>query len=458
MKKIYFLLFFIAFLSFSSSAQHSWSAYGDRPNSSVYSIVPDSDGIFYIGGSFTVIGTDSIGGIAKWNGTKLSKLGMKGITGSKVAAMVKYNGGIVAAGNFSKIDTANCNNIGFWNGLKWAPMGSGLDYTGATTVSTLTVYNGDLYAGGTFSTSGNTTIHNIAKWNGSSWVGLGSGVNGTVRAMCVYDGDLYVAGTFTAAGSVSVHNIARWDGSSWHDLDGGLEYTGATTVSTLHVFGGNLYAGGNFNTAGGESAAHTAKWDGTSWTDIGSGMSYTGATTVSTLCIHDFDGKLIVEAKYRSVADTNIYLYHMQSWNDTAWTQLDAKTNFPVNTLEVVDGSLFAGGDFTQIASDSVFYFAQWATSSQRSMASASPAEEEIRNTGDVYPNPVKDQLYFSAAKAASQYSIAVSDLLGRTVCSKISDNGSFSFREESIKPGVYIYRICDSSGNVVTQGKLIFE
>ncbi|MCW3103809.1 MAG: hypothetical protein JWO09_2249 [Bacteroidetes bacterium] len=458
MKKIYFFLFLIAFVNFSSFAQHSWSGYGDRLNSSVYSIVPDANGDFYIGGSFTVIGTDSIGGIAKWNGTKFSKLGLKGITGSKVAAMLKYNGGIVAAGSFSRIDTAGCHNIGFWNGLKWAPMGSGLDYTGATTVSTLTVYNDDLYAAGTFSSSGNTTVNNIAKWNGSSWVALGTGLNGPVKAMCVYNGDLYVAGTFTTAGSVSVHNIARWNGSSWHDLDGGLEYTGATTVSTLHVFNGNLYAGGNFNTAGGESAAHIAKWDGTSWTDIGSGMSYTGATTVSTLCIHDFDGKLIAEAKYRSVADTNIYLYHMQSWNDTAWAQLDAKTNFPVNTLQVVDGSLFAGGDFTQIASDSVFYLAQWATSSIRSMAFETAGGESTYNAGNVYPNPVKDQLYFSSAKASLNYSIIVSDLLGRTICSKISNNGSFSFKEENIKPGVYIYRICDGSGIAVKQGKIIFE
>ncbi|MCW3072490.1 MAG: hypothetical protein JWO44_2380 [Bacteroidetes bacterium] len=458
MKKIYSLLLAALLVNFSSFAQHSWSSYGDRLNSSVNTIVPDTGNIFYIGGSFTTIGTDSIGGIAKWNGTKFSKLGLKGITGSEVVAMIKFNGGIVAAGNFSRIDTTACNNIGYWDGLKWNPMGDGLDYTGATTVSTLIVYDSNLYAAGTFSTSGNNTVSNIAKWNGSSWLGLGSGVNGTIRTMCVYNGDLYVAGTFTTAGSTSVHNIARWDGSSWHDLDGGLEYTGATTVSTLHAFNGNLYAGGNFTTAGGEIAGPVAAWDGIEWSDIGGGLDYTGATTVSTLCIHDFNGQLIAEVQYRPISDTTVFLYHIQSWNDTAWSQLDAKTNFPIHALQVVDGSLFAGGDFSQIASDSVFFLAQWATSSIRSMLFAGTNTEEINGTADLYPNPVKDQLFFRSTKGSAGYSIIVSDLLGRAICRKTSENGSFSFKDEHLKAGVYIYRICDSSGNTVKQGKIHFE
>jgi hypothetical protein len=460
MKKLYILFISILIMSQSSFAQHSWSSYGDQLNSSVNAILPDSGAGFYIAGPFTTIGTDSVGGIAQWNGQKFAKLGQKGITGTTVTSLIRFGSGLVAAGNFSMIDTAHCNNIGYWDGLKWNRMDFGLDYTGATTVSTLVVFNGDLYAAGNFHELGIDTLNNIAKWNGARWVKLGTGTNGAVNTMCVYGGKLYAAGTFTTAGGVTVHNIARWDGTSWADVDGGLEYTGATTVSTLHAFNGNLYAGGTFNSAGGDEVKHNiAKWSGASWSDVGEELDYTGATTVSTLCIHDFDGKLIVETKYRSIEDPAVYTYGLESWNDTVWSHMDGQTDMQINSLQVINGSLFAGGSFTEIASDSVSFLAQWATSSQRSAYTAAIAAEDANSVTEIYPNPATDELSFrTTTGVSSSYTITLSDLLGRTVCTKENQEEKFSFKEEQVKAGAYIYRIRDTSGNTVKQGKVIFK
>jgi hypothetical protein len=455
------LLLFLLFISIFSYAQHSWSPVGDQPNGTVYSLAADTGGVLYLGGSFTMIGIDSISGIGRWSDNKFSRVGTKGITGSLVSSVIVYDRGIVAGGNFTGIDTITCNNIAYWDGAKWDPMVNGLDYTGATTVSTLIIYDDELYAGGTFITSGSDTLNNIARWDGEEWHPLGTGINGSVKTLCVYDGELYAAGTFTNAGGVAVNNIAKWNGSTWSDVGGGLEYTGATTVSTLKVYNDNLYAGGIFNIAGGDTAMHLAKWDGSDWSDVGSGLEYTGATTVSTFTLHEFDGKLIAEAKYRDISDTTLFTYQMQYWNDTAWSIMDSETDLPVYAMTTVNGSLFAGGTFTSIATDSVSFLAQWATSGERSML-REDAKDQLHEEASavLYPNPVVDGFNINLIEIENikgNYILIISDILGREILKTTIYDG-YRFYRSTEKAGAYFYNIRELNGNSIQKGKVIFE
>ncbi|MDF2438401.1 MAG: hypothetical protein K0Q95_2777 [Bacteroidota bacterium] len=452
MKKIYILLFALFQFSFLN-AQHSWFQPGPKLNGTVKAILPGVGDSYFLLGSFTKVGEDSISGIAKWDGEKFSKVGSSGIEGTSINAAIYYNGDIVVAGNFSSIDSVVCNNIALWDGSQWSSLGNGFNYTGATTVSTLTVYKGDLYAGGSFQLSGSDSVSNIAKWNGSSWIALGDGIKGEVKTMYVHNNELYVGGTFPYAGTLQVNNIAKWDGSDWSEVGEGLEYTGATTVSTLQAYNGNLYAGGIFYNSGTTSMSHVAMWDGSQWSEVGGGLDYTGATTVSTLCFTVYNEKLIAEAKFRSLTDTNTYYYIAQTWNDTTWAVKDSRTDLPILTLQEVNNELYAGGDFTIIDSDTISFFAQWKWGTFRK---GIIMEEQHYHFG-VYPNPTKSELWIRPDNNTT-FNFSIHDMLGRPVFTTGNVNDLHFIQPAEIGKGLYTYSITDEKGVLLQKGKLIIQ
>jgi hypothetical protein len=453
MKKIYILLLLAVFQITFVTAQHSWFQPGPKLNGTVKSILPAGGNTYYLAGSFTVIGKDSISGIAKWDGEKFTKLGKCGIAGSGINAVINYNGQIVVAGNFNSIDSVPCENIAAWDGSHWSILGNGLNYTGATTVSTLTVYNGDLYAGGTFQLSGADSVSNIARWNGSYWSPVAEGIKGEVKTMYVYNNELYVGGTFSYAGTLQVNNIAKWDGSDWSAVGDGLEYTGATTVSTLQSYNGNLYAGGIFHNSGSTSISHVAKWDGSEWAEVGGGLDYTGATTVSTLCFTVFNDKLIAEAKFRSLTDTTTFYYVAQTWNDTVWAVKDSRTDLPILTLQEVNNELYAGGDFTIIDSDTISFFAQWKWGTFRK---GIIMEDQHYHFG-VYPNPAKSELWIRPDNNTS-FNFSIYDMVGREIFTTGNINDLHLIQPSQIGAGIYTYSITDEKGVRLQKGKLIIQ
>lgn len=439
-------------------AQNTWNSLSGNVNSTVRTIVADTVDSFYIGGHFTGIGPDSTAGIAYWNGSSYMQIGSPGVENAQVLSMIKFNNGLVAAGTFNYIDTTACNNIAFWDGKRWSALGNGLDYTGATTVSTLAIFENELYAGGIFTFSGADTVNNIAKWTGERWNSLGSGVNGTVYSICAYDGKLYVAGSFTVAGSLDVKNIARWDGSNWDYVDSGLEYTGATTVSTLRVYNGNLYAGGNYIETD-TTKGFISKWDGTGWSNVGDGLKYTGATTVSTIYMYEFDKKLIVEAKYAVDTNHSDSFYAMQTWNDSTWEAMDGETDLAVFALEIINGTLYAGGDFSEIAGISASYVARW-EATKKYTPFISEGFENLSNKYSVYPNPVKNELNIKTPKNSSlnPFRFSLTDVTGRQILEFENITDKITFERQSIHSGIYLYRITTRDGNSIQQGKLIFD
>jgi trimeric autotransporter adhesin len=457
MKKLFPLI--IAFIwSTQLSAQNYWDTFSGSPmNSTVKTIVADTGDSFYVGGYFTEIGNDSIAGIAYWNGSYYTTIGKPGLSNAQVLSMVKFNGGLVAGGTFDFIDTTPCNNVAFWDGSEWSPLGSGLEYTGATTVSTLAVYEDTLYAAGNFSFSGSDSVHNIAKWTGENWEPLGLGVNGTVNSMYVFDGELYVAGSFLEAGGLTTKNIARWDGHDWDYAGDGLEYTGATTVSTLQVFNDNLYAGGSY-IQDDTTFGFIAKWDGSEWSEVGDGLKYTGATTVSTITMCVYDTKLIVEAKYAIGGNNDSIIYAMQMWNDTTWEVINAQTDQAVYALTMVDKTLYAGGDFTVIDDLTTSFIARWEEGSRRFIPyENTEGFHTIRCS--VYPNPVKNELHIKTenSDSISNFKFVLTDLMGRQILEIENVSERINFERQSIHSGLYLYKIIYGN-TIVQQGKLLFD
>jgi trimeric autotransporter adhesin len=248
---------FVPAKSHNSSWAEGFLSRGLSESYGPYVLAADQAGNLYVGGSFLSAGNCTSGcvGIARWDGTSWSSLdGGIDPARSVNTLVVDSHGVLYAGGTFNGIGTcdsaAGCNTVARWDGNAWSPLGNGINHGW---VKALAVDgSGVVYAGGDFHRAGacDTGCTGIARWNGITWESVGGGTDsfGRIEAL-MFDGSgaLYAGGAFQAIGScnhvVGCKNIARWDGTSWSPLGSGTN----NTVYTL-AWGGNdeLYAGGHF--------------------------------------------------------------------------------------------------------------------------------------------------------------------------------------------------------------------
>ncbi|MFN8166118.1 MAG: T9SS type A sorting domain-containing protein [Bacteroidia bacterium] len=289
--------------------------------------------------------------------------------------LISYHDTIFVCGEFSRVNTDTINGIAKWNGINWENVGGGLaggmsPYPGLRYPHQLQVYNGELYVIGNFTTAGGITVNGIAKWNGSSWSAVGSGFNAVGYGMGEYNGELFAGGEFTTAGGIIVSRIAKWNGSLWQDPGIGVVYTGlpgvhafvhsiipvqsrlviaggfdhvifsgntyinqgvftynGTTVDTMDggvdndveaimPYGSGVLVGGGFTMAGSIAADKTALYDFTSGVSSPAieqltafptivknelHLSGEGASVGKNFCIYDQQGKKMKEGTFDSV-------------------------------------------------------------------------------------------------------------------------------------------------------------
>jgi trimeric autotransporter adhesin len=431
-----------------------WQPVGSGTDLPVMALEADSAGsAVYAGGIFLNAGGSLTPGIAKWNGSSWSPLGSGVQAGTGIASLLFEGDTLYAGGTFTGIGGVLSKNIAKYDGAVWLPMDAGLEYTGATTVSTLRTFNNEVYAGGIFNGSGLTTVlSNIAKWSGGKWWDVAGGVNGPVYAMCVYNGELYVGGSFTSAGGVAVNNIAKWNGSNWSDVGGGVDDVVAPSVRSLAVYNGSLYAGGSFTIAGMTiPVKRVASWDGVSWSDPNGGVEYTGATTVSTL--RTYQNKLIVGGIFDTagvVAANFIAMY-----DGVNWSPMGAGMNNSVTSLTVLGDTLYAGGNFTQADNNTAMFAAQWfdAAAIITNNLSSSSAENAY-----LFPNPCKNICAVKVPANTKEFSVLFFDELGRNVLSRNKCSGAVFIDVHSLSSGVYTYKIIAANSEMIGLGKLVKE
>ena len=338
--------------------------------------------LLYAGGSFVSAGSTPANRIAKWNGTDWAALGSgltSGASPTVYSLTVFDDGGIsgpalFVGGAFTLAGTNVANGIAKWNGLGWSALGVGV--TSSRLVRALTVFDdgnggGDaLFVGGNFLAAGGINAQRIAKWDGANWSQVGGGIqtpssSNAVHALAVFDDGggpcLFAAGAYDRAGQIGIDNTAKWNGSNWFSLGTGL----SDDVQALAVFddgtGPGLYAGGFLGTAGGMAASRIAKWDGAAWSPLSSGLN---AGAVTAMQVYDDGGgaSLYVGGGFTKASGhtTN----RVAQWNGSNWGPLGVGTNNTPNAMKVFDDgsgpALFIGGSFSQAGGVNVFYIAKW--------------------------------------------------------------------------------------------------
>lgn len=133
--------------------------------------------------------------------------------------VVEYNGDLIVCGEFDRSGSDTVTGIARWNGTKWEDLGGGFSGSilGGPSIMyphQMLVHNNELYVVGNFRYAGGVEVNGVAKWDGSSWSALGSGFNSTVYGIGTYNNEIWAGGDFTMAGTESVNRVAKWNGTS----------------------------------------------------------------------------------------------------------------------------------------------------------------------------------------------------------------------------------------------------
>ncbi len=318
----------------------------------------------YAGGVFTEAGDLVVNSIARWNGTNWSTLG-SGLTGTFTTGVAPSGRGLLAAGNvlyvagnFTNAGGVSAKGVAKWDGTNWSALGLGVDASSRG----IAMIGQNLYVGGSFTNAGGVFSPRIAKWDGNAWSSIG-GVSSagtySVNVLATNGTDLYVGGAFTSAGGVPASCIAKWDGATWSALGAGVN----TNVSAMAFdTNGVLYVGGSFTFAGGSSIPRIAKWNGATWSGLGTGISGTTASaSVSAITIRGTD--VYVAGTFTNAG--GILAVGLAKWNGSSWSALGsglvgAPGTATGSALAYIGNDLFVGGNFIFAGEKPSMFLARW--------------------------------------------------------------------------------------------------
>ncbi|MBI2722805.1 MAG: T9SS type A sorting domain-containing protein [Bacteroidetes bacterium] len=446
-KKIIISLF--SFFSITAISQN-WVQVGLGAYSCGYGVqklyADPVNNLLYAGGNFRTTGSDTIKGIARWNGVKWDSLGSGLKYPGKALGIAYYNGELYVAGNFTKVGGIQTNAIAKWNGTTWSAVPPGI----GTVVFDLYIYNNQLFVGGMFAPIDTTISKAIVRRIGNGWYSVGNPQWSITKIKTIqnYNGEIYAAGSFEA----DSRNILRWNGNVWQTVGNGIIGNGSIDVpiNKMIVYQNKLYIAGNFITQDGNAGNNIVSWDGNTFSDVGGGTGQIFDMTV-------YNNKLYVVGNFSNAG--GIVANNIAYWDGTNWCGLGSSFNGYINAIEVFNNELYVGGGFSSIDGNSVNYVAKWTggafISACGNNAIGIPEIGLQQNEITIYPNPIGNVLNISDKQNQLEKStIEISNTLGQLI---FKTNYLKSIDVSKLSQGVYAIKIT-TSGSKMYNSKLIKE
>lgn len=331
------------------------------------------DGQLHLGGWFYTAGHAVVNAVARWDGTNFWPLGA-GLGSPQqinfnqlrlVSALASYDGRLVAGGQFQLWDTNTVNGLAAWDGTNWSSMGS---VTGH--VAALTVESGALYIAGVFGFVGNTNRYAVARWDGAQWETFGSVVeacfhcgDASVHALAVRGPEIMVLGSFNYLAGFPILNYARYDGAQWDQFPSNV--SGALRDVKFH--GDELFIAGQFFAIGGDNVTNISRWNGTNWLPAGEQLGIAtwpleGINDESVERLHSDGEALYAIGEFTRSGST--LMDGVARWNGTVWAPMGTNILGGNDWRSVIgtspDGRVFLGGYFESLHGRPAGHIAEW--------------------------------------------------------------------------------------------------
>jgi hypothetical protein len=264
------LIFMLCQLAASMAfSQNNWKGIGQF-NSGVISLYPNlsSDKLF-LGGMFKTINSDTIIGVAGYDGFNFEAMGcgmdwncdtpvnVFSATLGFVNDFIEFNGELYITGRFQFSNNKLLNGIARWTGSDWEPLNTGLKLNSGSNGfgQSLKMINNELYVVGVFDSCAGVACNSIAKFDGVHWSAVhhfpkfdNNDAPNLLTDVDYYNNEIYVVGNFYDQNNMNgdLWRITRFNGNSWVPVKNGIK-GGFANVNKLLVANNLLYLCGSFS-------------------------------------------------------------------------------------------------------------------------------------------------------------------------------------------------------------------
>lgn len=278
-----------------------------------------------------------------WNGVLA---GSDGILDDAWCLAEGIDGTIYIGGTFTNAGTvAEADYLCDWDGSAIDDVTGSADFDAEVRAIAVDA-SGDLYIGGDFTNAGDASGDRIVKCSSGVLSSLGSGANGDVYAIAIdpNTGYAYIGGAFTQVGGVAnTARIAYWNGSAWKALSTGI--SNGIVYALAFSPGGDLYIGGTFTNIDGSNGDYIGYWDGSSFNRIGWSELNSYVKTIK----FSPQGTLYAGGNFTNAGGWFANADYIARWSGWYWSALGSGLDDVVHAIEIIDGVVYAGGEFTGV-------------------------------------------------------------------------------------------------------------
>lgn len=337
---------------------------------SVYAIVPDGLGGWYIGGDFTAVGGKPRsclaqicpdGSVSEWNP---SVTGSPGYIDPPAVSAIKVVGDrVFVGGGFREIGGLPHENLGCVEAGTGAVLGWNLDTNVDGWVFTFAAHEDTVFVGGGFSSVGGQARSSLAAVNAASGEVLPWRVDvfGGAYALLARGDTLYVGGDFIGIAGQARGILAAVDIRSAQLLPFdarasgiNLDYVPQPQVAALALVGDTLYAVGNFTQIGGQARASLAMLnpttgDALAWSAPFPGPQWEGFPPRLCTAIAVSGGAVYVGGWFETLGAENRPFAAAVSMATGALTGWNPKPDLAVAALVAKGDTVYMGGIFSLV-------------------------------------------------------------------------------------------------------------
>ncbi len=333
---------------------------GSGANSTVFAVLPQSDGKVVIGGAYSQVNGIGRNGIARLNsnGNVDTSFDPGSGTNSWVFSIAtQTDGKVVIGGWFTQVDGVTRNFIARLN-----PNGSVDTSFDPGSGANERVYavalqsDGKIVIGGRFTQVDGVPRRNIARLNTNGSLDTsfdpGTGANNEIRTLAIQnDGKIVVAGAFNQVNGVTRANVARLDANGSVDLSFDPGSGTNSYVSSLALQSdGKVVIGGNFIQIDGVTRSHIGRVNTNGSVDLSFDPG-TGANAIVYGVAVQANGKVSLGGEFIQV--NGVTRDRIAQLNTDGSVELGfdpgSGANAFVSTVAVSPGKVILGGGFNQI-------------------------------------------------------------------------------------------------------------